>query len=50
MLSVSQSACGLAEALPNPVGVLGRAALACVAAVLVAAGLVHTGRTELSHP
>lgn len=49
MLSVSHSACGLAEAQPDPVGVLGRAALVCLAAALVATSLVQTGRTELSH-
>lgn len=30
-------------------GVLGRAALVCLAAALVAASLVQTGRIELSH-
>lgn len=39
----------LAEAKSDPVGVLGRAALVCLAAALVAARLVQTGRTELSH-
>lgn len=48
-LSVSHSACGLADAQPDPVGVLGRAALVCLAAASVAASLVQTGRTELSH-
>lgn len=49
VLSVSHSTCGLVEAQPDPVGVLGRAALVCLAAALVAASLVQTGRTELSH-
>lgn len=49
MLSVSHPACGLVEALPDPVGVLGRAALVCLAAALVVASLVQTGKTELCH-
>lgn len=49
MVSVSHSACGLAEAQPDPVGTLGRASLVCLAVTLVAASLVQTGRTELSH-
>lgn len=49
MLSVSHSACGLAGAQSDPVGVLGRAAMVCLAAALVAASLVQTERTELSH-
>lgn len=34
---------------PDPVGVLGRAVLVCLAAAAEAASLVQTGRTELSH-
>lgn len=48
-LSVSHSACSLAEAQADPVGVQGRAALVCLAAAFVAARLVQTGKTDLSH-
>lgn len=46
---IAVSACGLSEAQPDPVGVLGRAALVCLAAALAAASVLQTGRTELSH-
>lgn len=46
---ISFSAFGLSEAQHDPVGVPGWAALVCLAAALVAASVVQTGRTELSH-